>query len=185
MRQFKTGNVAKRIMEYLEVIVYDDDYPTELTIDTTGITPLNPIRVGHIPNLLPDGIFIHPRYKKHMIKEVFASEPIQDALQLQTEDRHKAFKRYLEMGYDEFTAKGKAYGVDPNAKDPREGMDESLEESFEKLTGERLVQQRPMQPREKKYRLRKTMKKVMTDVHNKLKAELGGDDKKAQKTKKG
>lgn len=66
-------------LENIEVICYNEEYPTKFYVDVTYCSPDRPYRIGDLANVLPPGIIISPKHNMNdriasIVEEEFLTE---------------------------------------------------------------------------------------------------------------
>eukprot|EP01015_Nassula_variabilis_P029685 TRINITY_DN6409_c0_g2_i5.p1 TRINITY_DN6409_c0_g2~~TRINITY_DN6409_c0_g2_i5.p1 ORF type:complete len:311 (+),score=91.39 TRINITY_DN6409_c0_g2_i5:66-998(+) len=200
----KEGTLKFRLDE-IEIVTYNEDYPTTIDIDIENLTPLDPIRVGDIMRSLPDGVLLSPKYKN--LHEIVATismprdDYIKDIEEHQEEWRKKkemgedAYDEYLEQledqkikAQEEESKKSHKIEIADLEKDIKEyeaqagedtevlSMIEDLKRFTEQQKRIEASKQAKKEAQAKRPRKEKSLKKIIAGMSAQLKAELGQED---------
>lgn len=91
------------ITRHLELWTYTDIYPPRIEVDISLSQVGNPVRLGDVEKLLPEGVFLHKKYQHRLYQPIITLEETRvfKARKILKEKREKEFqakKREIELG---------------------------------------------------------------------------------------
>eukprot|EP01016_Furgasonia_blochmanni_P016691 TRINITY_DN1973_c0_g1_i3.p1 TRINITY_DN1973_c0_g1~~TRINITY_DN1973_c0_g1_i3.p1 ORF type:complete len:342 (+),score=129.67 TRINITY_DN1973_c0_g1_i3:84-1028(+) len=188
------GEVSVEIQE-VDIITYNENYPSRLRIDLSNLTPQHPYRLGDLAATLPDGVMLAPNYQRMLGLKVATVEMRAEKYRLIAYEKYgisleeeKAARREEKRRAEEEKkqAEQEAFVKGGLTQEKLELLQKfaATDEKAKALLDVALAEPKEKVKKVKKVHKPRNIKKEIQEMNAKIKAELGqGDEKKSNRKK--